>query len=128
MATSDSTFAAPVSSVEYPNDQIMFDWSFIATEVMNAPAKGRIIERIDDHFNRADYDFRKVLYLRYESSTGSGIYNSWKDNGEASQEFLTIDYNMSFHFVIKDSKITAGLLSKPFILPNICLLYTSRCV
>jgi hypothetical protein len=119
IANSDSTFAEFVSSIEYPNDKIKFDWTFTSTEVMNAPAKGRISEREDDHFNRADYDSRKVLYLRYESSTGSSIYNSWKDNGEASQEFLTIDYNMSFHFVIKDSKITAGLLSKPFILPNI---------
>lgn len=118
-ANSDSTFDSYVSSVEYPTDKIKFDWTFTQTEYMNAPAKGRIVERIDDHFNRADYDFRNVLYLRYESSTGSGVFNSWKDNGEASQEFLTFDYAMSFHFVIKDSKITSSVLSLPFILPNI---------
>lgn len=91
-ANSDSTFDNYVSSIEYPTDILNFDWTFTATEVMGAPAKGRISFREDvESANSAFYDFRKVLYLRYESSPGSGVFNSIKDNGGASQEFLTFN-------------------------------------
>jgi hypothetical protein len=119
IANSDSTFDSYVSSIEYPSDRLTFDWNYVITESMSAPAKGRISERIDERNNRADYDFRKVLYLRYESSTGSGIFSEWKDNGEASQEFPTFNINIAFQNYFADSKITHDLLSKPFILSNI---------
>jgi len=119
MATSPNTFAENVFSEEYPNDKIKYDITFTSTEVMNAPAKGRISERIDDNFNRADYDFRAVLFKRYESSTGSGIYSEWKDNGESSQEFLTFSGGASLYNNIGNYYSVRGFLGDAFDLPNI---------
>lgn len=126
IATSDSTFSNVVNSVEFPNDKIEFDWNYTITEVMNAPAKGRISYRLDDNLNSADYDFRKVLLKRYESSTGSGIFNQWKDNGEASQEFLTFGNNYEVSALIKLNKIegisgVGNLFGYPFLICNIVI-------
>jgi hypothetical protein len=65
-ATSNSTFNKYALQPSYPNDTIAYDINFTATEVMSVPAKGRIIERIDEYNNRTDYDHRNVLFKRYE--------------------------------------------------------------
>jgi hypothetical protein len=88
-AASDSTFHATVISTVHPKDRIQYDFTIDETYVSNSPCKGRIVERIDDNNNRTDYDHRTVKFIRYESSTGSGVYNVINDNGEDSQEFLT---------------------------------------
>ena len=49
----------------YPKDKIKYDWTYNLTEVTNSPAKGRIIERIDEFNNRTDYDHRNILFKRY---------------------------------------------------------------
>jgi len=121
MATSPNTFAENVFSEEYPNDKIKYDITFTSTEVMNAPAKGRISERIDDNFNRADYDFRAVLFKRYESSTGSGIYSEWKDNGEASQEFFTFNSGAYYNEIGSFFDYSA-VINLPFRTPNIVFM------
>ena len=79
----------------YPNDKILYDVTFTQTEVMNAPAKGRISERIDNFQNRTDYDHRNILFKRYESVSGSGIYDTYKDTGFANSEFLTFTYEIA---------------------------------
>ena len=114
-AISDSTFDNYVSSIEYPKDIIKFDWSFTATEVMNAPAKGRISMRIDDKNNRTDYDFRTILFKRYRKD---GLYSEWKDNDSVSAEFLTFNDFSLYSYIgdIYDYSLAVGL---PFILPNI---------
>ena len=88
-AASDSTFHSTVISTIYPKDRIQYDFTIDETYVSNSPCKGRIVERIDEWNNRTDYDHRTVKFIRYESSTGSGIYNVINDNGEDSQEVLT---------------------------------------
>jgi hypothetical protein len=88
-AASDSTFSNTVISTIYPKDRIQYDFTIDETYVSNSPCKGRITERIDEWNNRTDYDHRTVKFIRYESSTGSGVYNVVNDNGEDSQEFLT---------------------------------------
>jgi hypothetical protein len=92
-AASDSTFHATVISTIYPKDRIQYDFTIDETYVSNSPCKGRIIERIDDNNNRTDYDHRTVKFIRYESTTGSGVYNQYKDNAEDAQEFLTFGNN-----------------------------------
>ena len=119
-ANSDSTFDNYVSSIDYPTDKIKFDFTFTVTEVMGAPAKGRISYREDEKGNIADYDWRNVVYLRYESSTGSGVFNSWKDNGEASAEYPTFGlYQYSFGNVFTGYCTAYTLLSQQFLLPNL---------
>jgi len=72
LATSGSTLAPNAWSLIYPADELKYDIFFNTTEVMGAPAKGRITERIDDLGNRTDYDHRSVEFKRYENySQGS---------------------------------------------------------
>lgn len=115
-------------SALYPKDQIRYDISFSQTEVMAAPAKGRITERIDHLNNRTDYDHRHVLFLRYESAPASGIFNQYKDNGGATQEFTTFQFaqeiidgfpeGFSNNNYIGDYAILFSLYTNPFLLSN----------
>lgn len=90
-----------VYSTTFPNDVIEYDVSFNQTEKMNAPAKGRISLRIDDQNNRTDYDHRTVKFKRYDD--GTGLFTSYKDNGNASTEFLT--FRAGKNLTVKDNYI-----------------------
>lgn len=74
-ATSANTLATQAYSPQYPLDKISYDISFNVTEVTSSPAKGRIIERIDNKNNRADYDFRAVQFIRYEGFFSEQYYS-----------------------------------------------------
>jgi hypothetical protein len=89
-AVANNAISCEALSETYPQDSIKYDHSFSQTEVMGAAAKGRISERIDENGNRADYDFRTVVFIRYESHVNSGVFNSVNDNGGVIQEFLSI--------------------------------------
>jgi hypothetical protein len=87
-AVSQFEISGMVQSVVFPFDKIQYDWTFSATEVMGAPAKGRIIERVSGNYlgtenNRASYDHREVVFKRYETFAGSGVFTVINDNGEA---------------------------------------------
>lgn len=117
-ANSDSTFDNYVSSIEYPTDIIQFDWSFTATEVMDAPAKGRISYRADNQGNILDYDFRTVLFKRYRNA---GIYSSPFDNDSVSGEFPTFgNYDSTVGNVIIGycAAYELQILPFEFLLPN----------
>jgi hypothetical protein len=109
-----------VQSVVFPLDKIQYDWTFSSTEVMGAPAKGRIIERVSGNYsggtgnNRASYDHREVVFKRYETFAGSGVYTVINDNGEASDNaILTFAKNKNMYLGgIVDSS------SFPFLLSN----------
>ncbi len=74
LATSTTGFSPTVYSTLYPNDKISYDFTWDTTEVTGSPAKGRITERIDDRNNRADYDFRAVQFIRYQSFFSEDYY------------------------------------------------------
>jgi hypothetical protein len=119
-ANSDSTFDNYVSSIEFPTDKIKFDFTYTQTEYSSTPAKGRITYREDVKGNITDYDFRNVLFKRYERTTGSGVYSEWKDNGEDSDEFLTFGvYDYSFGNTFTGYTVAYSLLGQSFILPNV---------
>ena len=130
-ATSTNTFQKEAHSVEFPDDTLYFDIDFVETEVMGEPAKGRITYREDIDGNSADFDFRNALFKRYESSTGSGIFNQYKDNGEASEELpLFLNYGTA---IIKKNKIQGvdslgALLSYPFKEANIVFKSDTLCI
>jgi hypothetical protein len=92
LATSIDTLSPFAYSALFPNDIIKYDANIVATDALTA-IKGRIIERIDEYGNRTDYDHRTVLFPRWETSTGSGIYTVLTDNGEDMNEYLTFGSN-----------------------------------
>jgi hypothetical protein len=65
-ATASDQIATEAFQAAYPKDKIKYDWTFGVTEVTASPAKGRIIERIDEFNNRTDYDHRNILFKRYD--------------------------------------------------------------
>lgn len=113
-AISTNEISNQALSTVYENDQLLYDWTFQTTEVMSVAAKGRITQRTDNNNNVLPYDFRVVVFKRYESVSGSGIYNSYKDTGFASNSaiptFGTNAYNNSIPFY-KNA-------ASPFFLPN----------
>jgi hypothetical protein len=64
-ATATNEISIDAFQAAYPKDKIKYDWTFGTTEVTSNPAKGRIIERIDEFNNRTDYDHRNILFKRY---------------------------------------------------------------
>lgn len=86
-ATSGNTLSPTAFSPEYPQDKISYDITFYQTERTNTPAKGRITERIDERGNRADYDFRNVLFKRYTMYFSDVYYDgtlSMTSNGDVT--------------------------------------------
>jgi len=75
LAISANEFSPTVYSTLYPKDKISYDFTWDTTEVTGSPAKGRITERIDQYNNRADYDFRAVQFIRYQSFFSEDYYN-----------------------------------------------------
>ena len=75
LATSVNSLSPKVYSLEYPLDDISYDITFTVTERTGNPAKGRITERIDERGNRTDYDFRSVLFKRYDFYYSENYYN-----------------------------------------------------
>ena len=60
---------------EYSGDTIQYDPYFTSTEVTAGEAFGRITYRIDDKGNAFDYDFREVLFKRYDAYSAEEIYD-----------------------------------------------------
>ncbi len=64
-ALSINNISKEAQQPSYPNDLIKYDQTFNQTKSTNYPAKGRIVERIDDKNNRTDYDHRTIKFKRY---------------------------------------------------------------
>jgi hypothetical protein len=75
LAISTTGFSSTVYSELHPSDVITYDITWDTTEVTNSPAKGRITYRIDNQGNAFDYDFREVLFKRYDAYFSEEVYN-----------------------------------------------------
>ena len=75
LATGTGTISQLAYQPEYPGDVIYYDSSFSTTEVTGGEAFGMITYRIDDQGNAFDYDFREVLFKRYDTYSAQGSYN-----------------------------------------------------
>ena len=75
MATSTTGFSPTVYSELYPTDIISYDINWGTTEVTNSPAKGIITYRKDNQGNAFDYDFRGVVFKRYDAYFSERLYN-----------------------------------------------------
>jgi hypothetical protein len=75
LAISVNELAANAYQPNYPKDEIKYDISFNATEVTGGTAYGRITYRKDDKGNAFDYDFREVLFKRYDAYVSEQVYD-----------------------------------------------------
>jgi hypothetical protein len=73
-ALDSGSLASDAYQPEYPNDNIKYDVTFNQTEVTSNPAFGRIIYRKDNQGNEMDYDFREVLFKRYNTYFSEEVY------------------------------------------------------
>ena len=75
LATGTDTIAQQAYQPQYSGDTIYYDPYFSVTEVTGGEAFGRINFRIDDQGNAFDYDFREVLFKRYNTYSAEGTYS-----------------------------------------------------
>ena len=75
LATGVDTIAQQAHQPQYSGDTIYYDPYFSVTEVTAGEAFGRINFRIDDQGNAFDYDFREVLFKRYNTYSAEGTYS-----------------------------------------------------
>lgn len=120
-AISTNQFSPQVHSLNYPEDYLEYNIGFVATEVMAAPAKGRITCRIDDKKNRTDYDHRTILFKRY--APGPGIWTAadfveFNDTGGPFMEFLTFQATLCENNYIGNYAIYKALWGEPFLLAS----------
>jgi hypothetical protein len=66
-ALDSGSLASDAYQPQYPKDNIKYDVTFNQTEVTSNPAFGRITYRKDENGNALDYDFREVLFKRYDA-------------------------------------------------------------
>ena len=117
-AATTSTLNSRAISTIYPKDVIEYDPYFTATEITGNAAKGRITYRIDTQNNKTNYDSRGVLFKRYETTAGSGIFSIYWDNGETATNLSTFDgdsYNNTLGNFYTPSAVSPV---SPFILSN----------
>jgi hypothetical protein len=75
LATGTGTISQLAYQPQYSGDTIYYDPFFSVTEVTGGEAFGRINFRIDDKGNAFDYDFREVLFKRYNTYSTSNSYD-----------------------------------------------------
>jgi hypothetical protein len=117
-AVSNNEISSQVYSSLFPNDILEYDITFTSTEIMNAPAKGRITSRTDDNKNITNYDNRAVSFKRYETISGSGIYDSYKDTGFNSNANIKTFQPNSWNNNLENFYTTDSSAIQDFILPN----------
>lgn len=125
-AVSGALFHTRVYSPTRPTDILEYDITYSVTDYMSVPAKGKITYRKDTvNNNSAYFDFREIKFLRYESSTGSGIFNQWKDNGEEVLESdpitgtsINIGYG-SYDIVVKGTRLIFGKSNSKFYIDSL---------
>lgn len=122
LAISETEFAKEVWRPSTPRHTLEYDINFSQTEVVGAPAKGRITYCKDEFNNETHYDHTVILLKRYESVSGSGIFNSFWDTGFGSTEVLTFGagsmsnkignnyYELGGGFAVSNNVLGAGSL------------------
>jgi hypothetical protein len=89
-AIDSSSLASDAYQPQWPNDNIKYDITFNQTEATSNPAFGRITYRKDNQGNVFDYDFREVLFKRYDTYISENVYE-----GTVSIEFSNLGVNFA---------------------------------
>jgi len=74
LATATDKISQHAYQPQYSGDTIQYDPYFTMTEVTSGVTFGRITYRVDDKGNAFDYDFREVLFKRYDTHSADEIY------------------------------------------------------
>lgn len=93
-AVSSVSVSANITSVLFPTDEITWKYSFQDREwdAVAGQSTGVITSRYDT-INKLyrDYDFRNIVFWRWETINGSGIYDSITNTGFAYQQYQPFD-------------------------------------
>jgi hypothetical protein len=95
-AISSDSLASDAYQPEYPNDNIKYDVSFSETEVTGGTAYGRITYRKDERGNSFDYDFRDVLFKRYDAYFSEIVYEGTVSIGASGSFGVLTGVDTSF--------------------------------
>ncbi len=95
-ALSSNSLASDAYQPEYPNDNIKYDVSFSQTEVTGGTAYGRITYRKDERGNAFDYDFRDVLFKRYDAYFSESVYEGTVSIGASGSFGVVTGVDTSF--------------------------------
>jgi hypothetical protein len=123
-AVSSSELATEIWSTVYPTDKITWvasfadrDWDAVAGQ-----STGVITSRYDTLLKLyRDYDWRNVIFRRWETVSGSGDYNNYTDTGFAFQDFTPFNLTLGAFDVSVGSGLEAGqaTLGLPYQLDNV---------
>lgn len=93
-ATSNSTISHEAKSILFPDDTIeylheveLFTINPGLLTQFGVFTKGKIIRRKDRVGNDIPFDFRQVMFKRYETAPASGLFHIYNDNGNSFQEY-----------------------------------------
>ena len=116
---------AEATSQSYPDDKILYKPIFTDREwdAVLGQSTGVIYSRTDTNTkNSRDYDFRNIVFRRWETTSGSGIYDSILDTGFAFQDSNSwnISNNGTFNSVIgSPGPLIAPLIGVSYQLDNV---------
>jgi hypothetical protein len=120
-AVSSSELATEIWSTVYPTDKITWvasfadrDWDAVAGQ-----STGVITSRYDT-INRLyrDYDWRNIIFRRWESVSGSGIFDNFLDTGFAFQDYPPFPAVDAFNVSIGSATLQAFNFGIPYQLDN----------
>ena len=106
LATATDKISEHAFQPQYSGDTIQYDPFFILTEVTAGEAFGRITYRIDDKGNAFDYDFREVLFKRYNTYSAEQIYV-----GKVSIDYLGVVTGVGTTFTNISTGDVIGIVS-----------------
>jgi hypothetical protein len=132
-AVSSSELATEIWSTVYPTDKITWKPIFNDRDydAVLGQSTGVITSRYDTLLKLyRDYDWRNVIFRRWETVSGSGDYNNYTDTGFAFQDFPPF-YLILDNFDTFDVSVGSGLeggqsnLGLPYQLDNV--VFQSQC-
>ena len=132
-AVSSSELATEIWSTVYPTDKITWKPIFNDRDydAVLGQSTGVITSRYDTLLKLyRDYDWRNVIFRRWETVSGSGDYNNYTDTGFAFQDFPPF-YLILGNFDTFDVSVGSGLeggqinLGLPYQLDNV--VFQSQC-
>jgi hypothetical protein len=132
-AVSSSELATEIWSTVYPTDKITWKPIFNDRDydAVLGQSTGVITSRYDTLLKLyRDYDWRNVIFRRWETVSGSGVYNDYTDTGFAFQDFTPFNLipgNFDTFYVSVGSGLEGGQsnLGLPYQLDNV--VFQSQC-
>lgn len=124
-AVSNSELAAEIWSTVYPEDEITWKPIFVDREwdAVLGESTGIITSRYDT-INKLyrDYDFRNIVFRRWETTSGSGVYDSVTPTAFAYQDFPPFSNTGAFNVLVGSALNVSVVFGFPYFLDNVVFL------